>query len=145
MAKVNAALGDVVSKYQLALPDTYRLRIDDVKEKTENGRQNFNFELSINEGEFKGTKIFHNVSMHQKNGEPNKAGEADYKRIAEAAMGIGPDDPDYDWTQHDSDDLKTLEFLGEVFIDNWIKDQGLPSEKKGQSNKLDGRKVAKLS
>lgn len=142
MAKVNANLADVSTKRQLALPDTYRLTIEKVIEKTENGRQNFNFEFRITEGEFKGLPIFHNVSMHKKNGEPNQVGEADFKRIAEAALGIDPDDTTYDWKNLDSDDLLKREIQADVVIERWVKDQGQPTEKKGESNKIEPRTVS---
>jgi hypothetical protein len=144
MAKVNANLADVSTKFELAPPDTYRLKVDAIKEKTEGGRQNFNFEISINEGEFKGRKLFHNISMHQKDGEPNKAGMTDYKRFAEAILGIPQDDTSFDWDSLDSDDLIKGEFQADVVIENWVKDEGKPTEKKGQSNKIKSSTVSKL-
>jgi hypothetical protein len=144
MAKVNASLADVSTKQQLAPPETYRLRVDEIKEKTENGRQNFNVKVSINEGEFKGLPIYHNIAMHQKNGEPNKAGQSDLKRFFEAILGIDPEDTTYDWDSIDTDELIKGEFQADVYIDNWVKDEGLPTEKKGQNNKIKSTSISAL-
>lgn len=146
MAKVNASLADVSTKYELAPPDNYRLKVDEIKEKVEGGRQNFNLKIVINDsGEQQGKVIYHNIAMHQKDGQENKAGATDLKRFAEAILGIEQDDPDYDWDAFDTDDLLKGEFMADVYIDSWVKDQGLPIEKKGQNNKIKSQTVAALN
>lgn len=145
MAKVNANLADVSTKYELAPPDNYRLIIEEIKEKTEGGRQNFNLKLAINEGEQKGKVIYHNISMHQRDGAENQAGARDLKRFAEAVLGIDPEDESYDWDGFDTDDLIKGEFTADVYIDAWVKDQGQPTEKKGENNKIKSQTVAALN
>lgn len=144
MAKVNASLADVSTKYELAPPDNYRLKLAEIKEKIEGGRQNFNLKIVINEGEQEGKVVYHNIAMHQLDGEPNEAGARDLKRFAEAILHIEQDDPNFDWDAFDTDDLLKGEFTGDVYIDAWVKDQGKPTEKKGQNNKLKSQTVAVL-
>lgn len=146
MAKVKASLADVSTKYELIPPDAYRLKVEEIKEKTEGGRQNFNIKVVVNDnGESHGKPIFHNIAMHKKDGEPNQAGMADLKRFAEAILGIDPDDEDYDWDSFDTDDLLKGEFMADVVIENWVKDEGKPTEKRGQSNKLKSTSISPLN
>jgi hypothetical protein len=144
MAKVNASLADVSTKYELAPPDTYRLKIDEIKDTVQGGRQNFNLKIVISEGEQQGKVIYHNIAMHTKQGEPNEAGARDMKRFAEAILGIDPDDDTYDWDSFDTDEILKGEFMGDVYIDNWTKDEGQPTEKKGQNNKLKSQTISPL-
>jgi hypothetical protein len=145
MAKVRASLADVSTKFELISPDTYRLKVAEIKEKTEAGRQNFNFKIAVNDsGEHQGKIIYHNIAMHTKQGEQNDAGVRDLKRFAEAILGIDPEDDSFDWDAFDTDDLLKGEFLADVIIENWVKDEGKPTEKKGQSNKINSRTIAPL-
>jgi hypothetical protein len=146
MAKVQASLADVSTKFELAPPDTYRLKVEEIKEKLEGGRQNFNFKVIINDGgEQQGKAIYHNVAMHQKDGERNEAGARDLKRFAEAILGIDPEDTSYDWDSFDTDELLKGEFMADVYIDAWVKDQGKPTEKKGQNNKIKSQTISPLN
>ena len=146
MAKVNANLADVSTKYELAPPDNYRLKIDEIKEKVEGGRQNFNLKLVINDsGDNQGKVVYHNIAMHTLKGESNEAGARDLKRFAEAILGIDPEDDSYDWDSFDTDELIKGEFMGDVFIDSWTKDAGTPLQKSGQNNKLKSQTVAPLN
>lgn len=146
MARVNASLADVSTKFELIPPDNYRLKVEEIKEKTEGGRQNFNVKAVVNDGgEQQGKPVYHNISMHTKQGEPNKAGAADLKRLAEACLGIAQDDDSYDWDSFDTDDLLKKEFMADVQIESWVKDQGQPTEKKGQSNKIKSTSISPLA
>lgn len=145
MAKVNASLADVSTKFELIPPDNYRLKIEEIKDKVEGGRQNFNIKLIVNDsGEQQGKPIYHNIAMHKKNGEPNNAGAADLKRIAEAVLGIDPDDTTYDWDSFDTDELLKGEIRADVLIESWTKDAGTPNEKSGQSNKIKSSSITSL-
>lgn len=145
MAKVSANLADVSTKFELAPPDNYRLKLDEIKETTTAGRQNFNLKIVVNDsGEQQGKVIYHNIAMHQKDGQPNEAGMRDLKRFAEAILGIDPEDTSFDWTEFDTDELLKGEFSADVYIDAWTKDQGTPLEKKGQNNKIKSQTVAAL-
>lgn len=121
MAKINATLGDVETKYQQVVPNRYRLKIKEVKSTLKEGRQNVNFEIMINDaGDFQGRPIYHNTSLHKLDGSPNKIGLADFKRIAMAVLGISEDDAaTYDWDALDTDDLKLGEFEADVEIKPW--------------------------
>lgn len=122
MAKINARLSDVeVKDYVPVTPGRYRLKIAEIKEKTESGRQNFNFEFQINDGgDLQGRRIYHNCSMNLKTGEVNEIGAGEFKRIAAAVLGISKEEfPTYDWDALDSDDLKLGEFEADVKIKPW--------------------------
>lgn len=140
MAKVSASLKDVQTKFENAPPDRYRLKIVEVKETNEKAdppnqdknRQNFNVKLVINDGgEHNGKPIYHNISMHKKDGEVNRAGQADLKRFFEAVLGIDPEDTTYDWDSVDTDMLVNQEVEGDVIIEKWSK-----NGKSGESNRL---------
>lgn len=146
MAKVQASLADVSTKFELIPPDTYRLKLEEIKEKNEGGRQNFNLKVVVNDsGDHQGKPIYHNIAMHKKDGTSNDAGAADIKRFAEAILGIDPEDTTYDWDSFDTDELLKGEFMADVIIENWVKDEGKPTEKKGQSNKIKSTTVSPLN
>lgn len=139
MARVNAMLSDVSTKTDPIPPDAYRLKIAEIKEKTEGGRQNFNMKLVVNDGgEYQGRQIYHNIAMHQKDGEPNKVGAADIKRFGEAVLGIDPDDTTYDWDSFDTDMILNQEIMADVYIDSWEKKEEGTGRvlDKGQNNKI---------
>jgi hypothetical protein len=135
MAKINARLGDVETKYVNATPARYRLKITEVKDKTEGGRQNINFTLQINDGgENQGKKMYQNCALHTLKGEDNRAGLADFKRIAMGALGITEEDAaEYDWDNLDSQDLLLKEFEADVIIESWKNEAKGTS---GESNKI---------
>lgn len=135
MAKINASLADVETKYVNIPPDRYRLKIAEIKNKVEGGRQNLNFTFSVNDGgEQQGKKIYHNCSLHKKDGTPNNAGLADLKRIAMAALEITEEDAeDYDWDNLDTDDLVMKEVEGDVFIEHWKNPE---KNTEGDSNRI---------
>ena len=121
MAKINARLADVETKYEQVRPDRYRLRIEEVKDKTEGGRQNVNLTIAINDGgEFQGRKMHHNCSLHKLNKEPNEAGLRDLKRFFIGCLGISEEEQEsYDWDSLDTEDLKLKEFEADVVITPW--------------------------
>ena len=127
MAKINARLADIETKYEQVRPDRYRILIKEVKSKTEGGRQNVNFELAINDaGDFQGRPMYQNCALHKLDGSPNEIGLRDFKRIAIGALGISEEDQEtYDWDSLDTDDLKLKEFEADVVIAPWV------NEKKG--------------
>jgi hypothetical protein len=145
MARVNALLSDVNTKSDPIPPDAYRLKIMEIKEKTEGGRQNFNLKLAINDGgEYQGRVVYHNIAMHEKNGDPNRVGKQDIKRFFEAVLGIDPDDVSYDWDSVDTDMLLNQEVQADVYIDAWEKrDPNDPTRvlDKGQNNKIKAQTV----
>jgi hypothetical protein len=139
MARVNALLADVSTKTDPIPPDAYRLKIAEIKEKTEGGRQNFNLKLIVNDGgEYQNRQIYHNIAMHQTNGEPNKIGAADIKRFFEAVLGIEQDDQSYDWDSVDTDMLLNQEIMADVYIDSWEKKEEGTGKvlDRGQNNKI---------
>lgn len=143
MARVNASLADVSTKSDPIPPDAYRLKIAEIKEKTEGGRQNFNLKLVVNDGgEYNGRQIYHNIAMHTKEGEPNRIGAADLKRFFEAVLGIDPDDTSYDWDSIDTDEILNQEVMADVYIDAWEKkdNEGKVLDK-GQNNKIKAQTV----
>lgn len=119
--KIKANLADVEAKYQQVIPQRYRLQIKEVKPKEVDGRQNINFEFRINDGgDFQGRPIYHNCSLHKKDGELNAIGLADYKRIAASALGKSdPDDPEINWDEVEPEDLKMMEIEADVKIEPW--------------------------
>lgn len=144
MAKVKASLKDVQTKYENAPPDRYRLKITEFKETNEKAdppnqdkeRQNFAVKVEIVQSvdgsdEAKGKPVFHNISMHKKNGEENKAGQADLKRFFLGGLGIDPEDTTYDWDSVDTDMLVNQEIEADVIIENWEK-----NGRKGSTNRL---------
>lgn len=144
MAKVQASLKDVQTKFVNAPPDRYVLKVKKVEEEKtkadppnqDKERQNFSVEVTIvrsvdgNE-EQKGKPVFHNISMHTKKGEPNGAGQADIKRFYIACLGIDEEDQTYDWDALDTDMLVNQDFECDVYIEPWEK-----NGRKGASNRL---------
>ena len=143
MARINASLADVSTKNEPIPPDAYRLKITEIKEKTEGGRQNFNMKLQINDGgDYQGRVIFHNIAMHKTDGTPNSIGAADIKRFFEAVLGVDPEDDSYNWDDVDTDMLLNQEVIADVYIDNWEKKGPDGSVvDKGQNNKIKAQTV----
>lgn len=151
MAKVKATLADVKTTFENAPPDRYRMKIVEIKEKTEPAegdptieRQNFNFKLAINDGgEHNGKPIYHNISLHTKKGEPNRAGLADLKRFFMAVLGLDEDDEFFqDDSNLDTDLLLNQEIEGDVVIEPWSKPAGPGQpEKKGESNRINSTSI----
>lgn len=129
MAKVKAALGDVKTAFEPAPPGRYKLKIAEIKEKTEQAdppfqhmeRQNFNFKIAIDDGgEHQGKAIYHNCALNKKNGEPNNAGLADLKRFFMGCLGYDEDDPFFqDQNNLDTDLILNKNFEGDVIIGSY--------------------------
>lgn len=134
MAKVKAALGDVKVNFEPAPPARYRLKVAEVKEKTEHAdppnqmleRQNFNIKVVINDGgEHNGKPVYHNCALHKKNGEPNKAGLGDLKRFFMATLGYDEDDEFFkDENNLDTDLILNQEFECDVVIGEGFRAEG---------------------
>jgi hypothetical protein len=130
--KVNASLKDIKTTFDPAPPERYRLKIEEIEGKSQGGRDSYNFKLVIqNPGDedSHGKPVYHNISMHTKTGEPNKAGMADLRRFYEAALGW---DDSADWDDLDTDVLLNEEVMADVFIDVYEK----KDKTEGKSNKI---------
>lgn len=137
MPKVQATLADVNTSFDPAEPGDYDLLIEDVEDKTQGGREAYNFVLTIDEPgtDEHGKKIWDYVSLTKKDGSPNKAGMAQLKRYFEAVFGaetVAEEGFDYD-----TDELKKQRVHGEVTIEPWEKgNRGESGYRHGKSNKV---------
>lgn len=148
MAKVRASLADVKTTFEQAPPARYRLRIDKIEEKLSKvdgnpslERQNFNFELKIADGgEHNGKPIYHNVSLHKKDGSANSAGEADLKRFFMGALGLSEDDEFFmDESNLDTDLILKKEIDADVYIESY--DNTATGGKKGKANRIQSTSI----
>src|SRR5678815_4975578 len=130
MSKVNASMKDVeILDFTPAPPDRYRLQIQKIEEKETEAegkpgvkRQNYNFTVAINDGgEHHGKTMYHNVSIHKKDGTPNNDGLSDMRRFFGAVLGQDPKDDTFPWDEQDSDQLLHQEFMADVTIESYPK------------------------
>lgn len=137
MPKVQATLADVSTDFTPAEPGTYALLIEEIEDKTEQGREAYNIILTIDEPgtDEHGKKIWDYISLSKKDKSPNQAGKAQLKRYFEAVFGDETvADPSFDY---DTDELLKQRVMGEVVIESWEKgEKGSPSYKTGKSNKI---------
>jgi hypothetical protein len=140
MPKVNASLRDIKTTFDPAPPERYRLKIEEIEYKKQEGRESYNLKLVIqNPGDedSNGKPVYHNISMHKKDKEPNQAGMADLKRFFEAALGWGDD---ADWENADTDSLLNEEVMADVYIDTYEK----KDKSEGKSNKIKSASIGPI-
>lgn len=136
MPKVRASLADVSTEFKPAEPGTYTLKIEDVKDVSQGPNEAYNVIVSIQDpGDEYGKKIFDRCGFVTRDGSPNNAGLAQFKRYFEAVL--GKEEVALPEFEYDTDAIIGQMIQGEVTIESWEKGEpGSPEYKSGKSNRI---------